>query len=670
MQSEVIIIQKQKLKNIQKKIIDLDFEGLDSDFKSIDIKSETYYSLLSNYLYLIQKYEDAKLVLKEGIIQKPFSFELTYNLAMIELVMGETEAGLLNLAKCISLAKFSKEFFEEANLQFNKWVDFIQNSDNYSLEEKKSLFNRAKEILKKGNEKCYPINANDTSLIKKTVKDSKNNLYFTSLYQAYGITDVNQDTRLFFTTEMLKGEISKTSRLNLKGPAIIPINPLFSDSELIVEGPETKYNFKKNALDKEQTSYLRFDGNGEYLITSKEDIFIGDKIPLLDEKKSPQIILNIFIDGLAETVIEERLKELMPKTFRFFKDGYINTNCRTTGDWTLPSVAAIYTGKTSLKHGVYHPDLDCKVNKHNELFTASFKKAGYFTSQINNDWRITPTYGYLEDMDRILYQSYVGGFKAGQVVSETIEHLETFKNKNHFMWMSIMDLHDVADGIDNDLMSQVSTDALYRQNKKVGVTSVLSDFDPSKIKKYESEIQRVDLHLSSLYSYLEREFGKENIIVSLISDHGQTYLQHDEFLLHEPKRKVPFMLVGHGIPNKISNELSSIIDIFPSIAKLAGIELDSQEGCILKDFGGTGRDIALTETIHPHQPYMIALTDEEHIFRFKTIDAVNYNCLVDLEEFNVQLLEINTLKDVTQTHKNKVNEYINFVINHAKQIQI
>ena len=120
------------------------------------------------------------------------------------------------------------------------------------------------------------------------------------------------------------------------------------------------------------------------------------------------------------------------------------------------------------------------------------------TTQINNDWRVTPTYGYLEGMDRILYQNYTGCFTAVEVVVEAIEYLETFKNNNHFLWISLMDLHDVADEINNDLMSQVNVSANYRQNKNLGALSLLSSYDPNKIKKYESELKRVDLHLSSI----------------------------------------------------------------------------------------------------------------------------------------------------------------------------
>lgn len=349
--------------------------------------------------------------------------------------------------------------------------------------------------------------------------------------------------------------------------------------------------------------------------------------------------MSIFVDGLANTAIEKNLSELMPNTYNFFSRGYINNNCYTSGDWTLPSVSAIYTGKTTINHGLYHPTNHFELNRYNRLFTEDFKEQGYLTAQVNNDWRVTPTYGYLQGMDRIVYQTSSGGFWAGEVVTEAIEHLETFKNNNHFLWVSLMDLHDVADEINNDLMTQVNLPAEYRQKKNLGPTSVLSKYDINKIKKYDVELKRVDLHLSNLFNYLENTFGMENILVSLISDHGQTYLKEDEYLLHEPKRKVPFMLAGGNIKPQISQELSSIVDIFPTMANIVGVNVNPQEGRVLKDFGGEGREYALTETLHPKQPYLVAITDSEHIFRFKTKENVTDNTLIDLEHYEAVLLD-------------------------------
>lgn len=633
-------------------------------------KNGEYVTILANYHYLLCNYEMGINLLEEALVKTPFSIDLNYNLGMLQTVNEDFEGALLTFAKCLKLTNQSEPIFKEIEAQINQLVGYIQELQTISTSEKKEILNLTESILKSKNEKSYPLDLNDRSLIRNIVSDTSNKKYITQLYGASFISDIDQNSRFFFKTELLPGEIVNQIEVDVQDEVVVPLTFVNKQCGVAISEASMNYQFGPKELTFNQINYLKLNATGKHTIRAHEEIFVGNPISLKDDKKNPQIILNIFIDGLAQTVIEDNLETLMPNTYNFFNDGYINKNCYTTGDWTLPSVAAMYTGKTTLNHNIYHPDLDCKVNEHNRLFTSDFKESGYFTSQVNNDWRITPTYGYLEDMDRILYQNYSGGYTVGHVVTDTIEHLETFKEKNHFMWMSIMDLHDVADGIDNDLMTQVNTDATYRQNKEVGVTSVLSSYDFNKIKKYEAELKRIDVHLAGLYSYLEREFGKENIIVSLVSDHGQTYLKQDEFLLHEPKRKVPFMLVGHNVPKQVSYEISSIIDIFPTIAKLANVPVNSQEGSVLKDFGGEGREFALTETLHPNQPYLVALTDEQHIFRYQTEAKTTYNGLVDLEEITVQLLDKETLEDVTKDYQDKVESYTEWVTLRAIQIQV
>ncbi len=661
------------LKKFKQEITLLLNEGLLAEAKvkldAISIRNESYYSLSANYYYQLSEYQLGITLLEEEALKEfPFSFEIVYNLAILKSAIGEYIDSLWIFARCVKLAN-SDEDREMATQNLKQVIDKVKEDSTLIPDQLQAALDYTKLILLEENESNYPINRFNESLVKKIVKDSAGNEYFTEMYKSLNVLNIDKTSRFFFKTELLQGKATDAFSFAINNVTTLPIALFEQYDEIIVEGPKINYSFPRNVLRSNQFNYFTFTDVGEYKVTSSKPFFVGKPVDLKPTIKQAQAVITIFVDGLANSVIEEKLHKLMPRTYNFFSNGYINNNCYTTGDWTLPSVASMYTGKTTLNHGLYHPSNHLELNKYNHMFTRDFQKNGYLTAQVNNDWRVTPTYGYLEGMDRILYQNYAGGFTAGEVVGEAIEHLETFKNNNHFLWISLMDLHDVADEINNDLMSQVNVSAKYRQNKNLGATSVLSSYDPNKIKKYESELKRVDLHLSSLYSYLESSFGKENIIVALVADHGQTYLKEDDFLLHEPRRKVPFMLAGGKIERKISNELCSIIDIFPTIANLADLKLDSNEGVVLKDFGGNGRDTAITETIHPNQPYLVAITDAEHIFRFKTKSNVTDNGLVDLEHYEAQLLDLKTFEDVSVQFIEKLEKYIDTTIQRAIKLQ-
>lgn len=632
------------------------------------LKNESYYTLLANYYYLNEEYSKGIELLESALKEFPFSFEILYNLASLKSAVFEYVESLWLFARCIKVAD-SDENREEATTQLNQIIMILKESSTLSSIEFRSVISATEQILKEGDERTYPLNRFNESLVKSIVKDSSDNEYFTEMYKSNGISDVDANTRYFFKTEMLQGVKTESFCFEINNETTLPIGLFEQYDDITVTGPKEDYHFPKNVLNPNQINYFTFFDAGKYRVTSKNPFFAGKPINMEPPVNSAQLIVTIFVDGLSNNVIENRLQELMPQTYNFFSKGYINNNCYTTGDWTLPSIASIFTGKTTINHGLFHPTNHFELNKNNYLFPKYFKESGYMTTQIHNDWRITPTYGYLEGMDRILYQNYVGGFTAGEVIIEAIEHLETFKKNNHFLWIGLPDLHDVADEKNNDLMSQVRVSAKYRQNKSLGTTSVLTAYDPNKIKKYEAELKRIDLHLSTLYNYLNSNFNKENFIVALISDHGQTYLEQENFLLHEHRRKVPFMLAGGKIEPKYSNELCSTIDIFPTIGSIAGVEMNNQEGVVLKDFVGNGRDNAITETIHPNQPYLVAITDNHHIFRFKTKQNVSGNGTVDMEEFEAQLIDIKTNKDVSEEYAEKLKEYCNMVILRAMKMQ-
>lgn len=660
-------------KSEQEQIRNLLQKGLLNEAKEklekLTIHNEGYYSLFANYYYLTGNYEEGIKLLDEGKKQIPFSFEILFNLAILKSIVGDIIESLVIFAKCVRIATNSSDK-QEAAKEIEQIIDILKQDSNIATKEKKEIIQLTKKIIDENDERTFPINRFNESLVKKTIKDRENRLYFTEMYKSLNISNVDMNSRFFYKNEILPGTITDYYTLDIESKTTVPIGLFQEFDDILVEGPNCNYIFPKNTLTPNQFNYYTFEKPGKYKFSSKVPFFLGNPINLNPKKNKVQVLVSIFIDGFAQTAIENNFEKLMPNTYKFFSKGYINNNCYTTGDWTLPSVSAIYTGKTTINHGLYHPTYHYELNKHNRLFSEAFKDNGYLTAQINNDWRVTPTYGYIQGMDRIIYQTSLGGFHAGEVVVEAIEHLETFKENNHFLWISLMDLHDVADEIHNDLYSQVHFPAEYRQKKILGPTSVLSKYDPNKIKKYDVELRRIDLHLSNLLNYLENTFGMENILVSLLSDHGQTYLYDDEFLLHEPKRKVPFMLAGSNIKPKVSNELCSIIDIFPTIANIAGVKVENNEGRVLKDFGGEGREFVMTETLHPNQPYLVAITDNKHIFRFKTKENVTNNTLIDLEYYEAMLLDKDTLEDVTKDNMEKLQMYCNMVIERASKLQV
>ena len=49
------------------------------------------------------------------------------------------------------------------------------------------------------------------------------------------------------------------------------------------------------------------------------------------------------------------INKLIPNTINFFKAGLTFENCFANSEWTLPSVASLFTGKYTHKSKIFHP---------------------------------------------------------------------------------------------------------------------------------------------------------------------------------------------------------------------------------------------------------------------------------------------------------------------------
>lgn len=356
---------------------------------------------------------------------------------------------------------------------------------------------------------------------------------------------------------------------------------------------------------------------GKVLISSEDREFrLGEMVPIIHDRKRKPLILNIFVDGLSQTVLENHMEMLMPNTYRFFREGMICTNAHTAGDWTFPSIASIVTGQTMANHKMLHSKLLRKIDAETPILFEYFKNAGYNTTKIGGNWRIAPNYGYARGMNRVHYQHMYEGFPIEKVVSEVEEQIHTMRETDQFIWMEIGELHLIADEY-NVAPLQGQFMIWENDNTKGKINSVKQEYDETKRKYYLKQIEYVDRKLAGLYQYIENNFEENEIVITLFADHGQGYLvrPEEEFLCDE-RTKIAFMTKGGGVSGK-TEELISACDYTPIICKLAGIEYnyENTDASLPVVYGGEKeREFTVTESIHVGDPYQILLNGRDFTF--------------------------------------------------------
>lgn len=443
-----------------------------------------------------------------------------------------------------------------------------------------------------------------------------------------------------------------------------------SDTEcfvpLIMDGPgRLCVQTEKKQAEIEYNSPLQYINyrvpKGKVLISSEDREFrLGEMVPIIHDRKRKPLILNIFVDGLSQTVLENHMEMLMPNTYRFFREGMICTNAHTAGDWTFPSIASIVTGQTMANHKMLHSKLLRKIDAETPILFEYFKNAGYNTTKIGGNWRIAPNYGYARGMNRVHYQHMYEGFPIEKVVSEVEEQIHTMRETDQFIWMEIGELHLIADEY-NVAPLQEQFMIWENDNIKGKINSVKQEYDETKRKYYLKQIEYVDRKLAGLYQYIENNFEENEIVITLFADHGQGYLvrPEEEFLCDE-RTKIAFMTKGGGVSGK-TEELISACDYTPIICKLAGIEYnyENTDASLPVVYGGEKeREFTVTESIHVGDPYQILLNGRDFTFYLKGIEKVTSECRVPLDTYEVKLSDKNgnILHD-----KDKIHYYTNGV---------
>lgn len=374
-------------------------------------------------------------------------------------------------------------------------------------------------------------------------------------------------------------------------------------------------------------------------VSSEKKCYYGRPIPLGHNPGRKKLVLNFFLDGLAQEIINgEDFEKLMPNTYRFFKEGTICTNTYSCSEWTYPSLATYASGLDTLHHMMFHSDIDGELPKDIPTLGEYFKSAGYYTSKLDGDWRCIYSYGFARGMDQYVYQVQSMGARAEHEIANVIEHLETFRETDQFLWMSIGDLHDIADGFDLSAAVQKNMTLEERQIDEVGVTSVKQKYSKMKIAAYKKTAAYLDILFQSLFDYILRNYKEDEILVSLFADHGQGYLVPEEqHFLSKERTKVAFMFRG-GVPAKVSDELISTADYLPIMCKLAGIPLKNAEisGKLPATFGGMKeREYVITESLHPGDYYCAVVNTKEFAVYFDNMDITDFEGRFHLKDYKV-----------------------------------
>ena len=471
-------------------------------------------------------------------------------------------------------------------------------------------------------------------------------------------------------TETLMGSKKKLKDeiINTRDTVVVPIGVGNSYTKLRValNGKKWTYNY----FHPNRYNYFKFEKGDDIRIDSDQPVILGNPLPYSQSRKTKyKLVLQIFVDGLTYQVLKDgKLKSLMPNTAAFFENGTIYENCFSNGEWTQPSAASIFSGKYTVNHLLYHTSKKQFIGDGYRISSEYFQDSGYFTFQACQNWRKTPAYGYAKGFDRTIYRSAINsGLDAQDVNNVFFEQIHAFPERSHYAWLSYFDLHNVFYNILPDISSQIRNGMDAHNYEKNDRISVFLSKSNRFIESYHTEIGKLDRTLGQLYMFLMNTYSEDQLLISLVSDHGQSYLDEGTNPLRKTRSSVPFLLKGGGIGRGISNALMENVDILPTLLDLCDIAHDenSFDGQSFKN-NKSGKPYVYTESYFPGQTYKACLRDGTNEFFLETGNVVNTDDKVDFSSFKT---EIRSMIDGSRINdKSLEDRFIGIVRSHIEKV--
>ena len=471
---------------------------------------------------------------------------------------------------------------------------------------------------KRFNQKHFPLGYLDKKL------KFKNNKYF-FITNPYFITPkiypflnnffTNDILRNMITMETIKSETDSKSKSFVSDvDFILTLSAKEENTKIEIEQQNKKVN---KSISKNKNIYLHLKKNNNYKVSANKNIFFSNLQPTnLVDSDGIKLNLFIFIDGLSSILFNENNKDKLKNTKSFFSEGLHFKKHYCNQEWSLPSGANIFSGTHFQKHGVFHNENYSIINEELKLLPEFFDEKKYMTFMINGSHRLIPSYGYSKGFKRSLYKQ---SMSSNEVIDHFLEFEKVFSDTNKFVWLTFFDLHDAHN------KSSISSNH-YISNVEEEKLKFNQAFNNKYIDNYYNALQHLDNKLSFIYNHISNKYKNDEILISLITDHGQDFFDNQKKILKDSRIIIPWLLKGRDVKKGEVNEITENIDILPTILKLNNSNFDNQniDGELPNYFGGKRKEFSLTQSIYPNSTYKSRVSFDDIYFDFESDEKINH----------------------------------------------
>ena len=258
---------------------------------------------------------------------------------------------------------------------------------------------------------------------------------------------------------------------------------------------------------------------------------------------------------------------------------------------TRGSFAAMFTGLYAAQHGLTVRDRD--LPEFNQTMAETFSAAGFRTAAAIDNGNLDAALGFSQGFDSYeqTWLSEESELARTEAITRFAENYLTQQDETpFFLWLHYVNPHAPYQPPVNKL-KQFRGDGLVPRGPKLPLVTGYHGGINKKhvavegefywgdyIDRYDAEILVSDEHVGRVINTLEETGQKQNTLVILTSDHGESLGEHDYFFDHgndlfNPSLRIPLILSLPGIlpSGKREPSVVSSLDIFPTVLDLSQV---------------------------------------------------------------------------------------------------
>jgi arylsulfatase A-like enzyme len=333
-----------------------------------------------------------------------------------------------------------------------------------------------------------------------------------------------------------------------------------------------------------------------------------------------------------------------PNLAKYAEHAAVWTEAVSPSFWAVPSHASLFTGLPARTHGcdALNPWLrDARIT-----MAEWFGDHGWSTYAFTANPNIGPRTNLSQGFDQVEDQAGPDATAAPDALFRWIDS-RAEKDRPFLAFINMMDAHfprspslEARKAVrlsPREIATGLATPLRFADMKLAnhGEKAYTADQTAALLGVYDASLWELDRATRDMLAELERRGLSEHTLVVVVADHGELVGEHGLWghnsTLYEELVHVPLVLEGPGVVDGRRSEPTSTADVFPTLARLAGIPLADPPGDL---FAAPRSPVIAEATAHsPERPRLSAIYDRSwKLIRSSAGEIELYDLSTDAKE--------------------------------------